>query len=62
MAREHSYEGWILWKSDGQEFFRIPAAWGVRRLRDLEGHQRDLTAGQEIEIGPLPILLEGPAV
>ncbi len=61
LTREHGYEGWILWQPDRKAPFRVPRDWAVRRLRDLGGNQRDLAAGQEIEIGPLPILLERPA-
>jgi hypothetical protein len=61
LTREHGYEGWILWEPDHQTQFRIPADWAVRRLRDLGGNQRDMTAAQDIVIGPLPILLERPA-
>ena len=61
LTREHGYEGWILWQPDRKAPFSVPRDWAVHRLRDLGGNQRDLAAGQEIEIGPLPILLERAA-
>jgi len=61
LTREKGYEGWILWDPNGQTVFRIPTAWAVRRLRDLEGNQRILAAAEEVQIGPSPVLLERAA-
>jgi len=58
LSRDHGYEGWILWAPNRPTSFQIPAAWAVRRLRDLSGNQRDLTPRSEIEIGALPILVD----
>ena len=60
LTRGHGYEGWILWTPNRATPFQIPAEWAVRRLRDLSGNQRDLAPRSEIEIGPLPILVERP--
>ena len=49
---------WIVWSSQGNRKFDVPAAWHVKTLTPLL-HDRVSLTGSSIDIGPVPMLLTG---
>jgi hypothetical protein len=49
---------WVVWNSTGHTPFRPPAGWRIASMRPLLGEPQTLPAGRDIEVGPMPILLE----
>ncbi len=58
LTRGTGDEAWIVWSPKGRKGLAIPEAWRVRHVNDLGGGRRALAAGERVEIGPLPLLLE----
>jgi len=54
-------KAWLVWRSQGSTTFRIPANWGVNRVRDLQGGSRFVsgpTRHDSISVGEAPVLLD----
>lgn len=49
---------WIVWNSQGDRKFAVPAAWHVKTVMPLL-HDRVSLTGSSIDIGPVPMLLTG---
>jgi hypothetical protein len=49
---------WVVWNATHPTSFRPPAGWRIERMHPLLGKAQAVPAGQEIEVGPMPILLE----
>jgi len=58
VTREGGNDAWIVWNPNAKSEFAAPQAWRVRRVRTLAGDTRTLAAGERIEIGAMPVLLE----
>lgn len=64
LSRQGGYNAWIVWNSARKSGFQVPASWGIHRVRDLTGNQRNLSGTTtrnnpiSIEIGSSPLLLE----
>jgi putative glycosyl hydrolase len=53
---------WMVWTSAGNGTFRVPPDWKVMRVEDLTGTAHppsDFVVGDDVQVGPSPILLEG---
>ena len=48
---------WVVWSADREQSLRIPASWGVRRIRDLRGGERPLEGRPSVAVGAAPLLL-----
>ena len=60
LTRDGGYRAWIVWDTAGSAEVLIPAQWGVRQIRSLDGAP-PRSAGRQVTVGPLPLLLESPA-
>ena len=58
LQRDGGYSGWVVWSTVGAKQFSFLPAWGVKRMRDLDGNVRNLSGAKTVGIGPKPILLE----
>lgn len=58
IKRANGYTGHIVWNTEKQLNWIIPANWGVVRSRDLTGASINRGGVSTIQIGPAPILLE----
>ena len=58
LTRESGRPAWILWSEDHSSQFDVPKAWGIRTFTKLSGTQ-SAWSGNSIDIGELPIMLEG---
>lgn len=61
LTRGTGRNAWILWNEAHRASFDVPKAWEVRSVTKLSGEQ-PAWSGSKIDIGELPILLEGPPV
>lgn len=59
LTRESGPAAWILWNEDHTSKFDVPKAWGIQTLTKLSD-ERSAWRGSQVDIGELPILLEGP--
>ena len=59
LTRESGRSAWILWNEEHAAKFDVPKSWEVAALTKLSGEQ-SAWGGNKIDIGELPIMLEGP--
>ena len=57
LTRNDGYKAWIVWNTEYQLPFNMPKRWGVGQIRNLAGERRNI-AGNWLDIGPSPLLLE----
>jgi Glycosyl hydrolases family 39 len=60
ITRDNGYHGWIVWNPDHPVQFAVPADWGVKTIRDLEGNEKPMS-DKTTQITATPVLLERPA-
>jgi len=55
IARANGSKGWIVWTTEGEKSFNVPAEWGVDKVSDLYGNTSSLN-GNNAAIGIAPVL------
>lgn len=58
ITRDRDYHGWIVWNPDHSTDFHIPRSWNVAHVRYLLNGETQVSNGKNIQIGPMPILME----
>jgi hypothetical protein len=61
VTRESTGAAWILWNEDHAAKFDAPKSWQIQTCTQLSGG-RSACGGSQLEIGELPVMVEGPPV